>query len=56
MYLMDLSQIFAQNSDELALLTAFLILIFFYLESKKYAARMEKEEMLDHFLNNSQEA
>ena len=53
MYLMDIPQIIAQKLDELALLTAILILIFFYLENKKYAARLEKEEMLDRFLNNT---
>ncbi|HYO21120.1 MAG TPA: hypothetical protein VER36_01865 [Flavisolibacter sp.] len=53
MYLMDIPGIFAQKVDELALLTAMLILFLFYLENKKYAARVEKEEMLERFLNNS---
>ena len=54
-FVMDLiasTNLFAERVYEISFLMGILITVLFYFEYKKCAVEIEKQEMLDHFLND----
>jgi hypothetical protein len=52
MYLLNTSNLLADHINELSFIMGIIITIAFYIEYKKCAAEIEKQDMLDHFLND----
>lgn len=52
MYLLNTSNLFADHINELSFVMGIIVTIAFYIEYKKCEAAIEKQEMLDQFLND----
>ena len=52
MYLLHTPDFFADRVNELSFLLGIIVTIIFYVEYKKCTAAIEKQDMLDHFLND----
>ena len=52
MYLAQIHNPFIENIHQIAFLLSLIITIAFYKEYKSYTAKMQKEDLLDTFLND----
>jgi len=52
MELLNTHNLFADRVNELSFLLGIIVTIIFYIEYKKCAAEIEKQDMLDHFLKD----
>ena len=52
MELLSTTNLFAELVYELSFITGIIIILAFYVEYKKCAVEIEKQEMLDRFLND----
>lgn len=52
MELISTINLFAETVYELSFIVGIIVTIAFYIEYKKCAIEIEKQEMLDHFLND----
>jgi hypothetical protein len=52
MYLLNTSNLLAEHINALSFIMGIIITIAFYIEYKKCATEIEKQDMLDHFLND----
>ena len=52
MYLLQLTDRFTYLIHSIAFILAVIITIYFYAAYKQYLAQMQRDELLDHFLND----
>ena len=52
MEVLNTPNFFAERVNELSFLVGIIITVVFYFEYKKCVAEIEKQDMLDHFLND----
>ncbi len=52
MELVSTINLFAERVYELSFIVGIIVTVAFYIEYKKCAVEIEKQEMLDHFLND----
>lgn len=52
MYLLHTSDFFADRVNEFSFILGIIVTIIFYVEYKKCTVEIEKQDMLDHFLND----
>ncbi len=52
MYLLDITNGFTDRIHAIAFILAIIISIYFYAAYKQYLAQVQREEMIDHFLND----
>jgi hypothetical protein len=52
MYLLNAPDLFSDHVNELSFLLGIILIIIFYIEYKKCIVEIEKQDMLDQFLND----